>query len=64
MTAARLPRPPVALALVGDVLNLAQLMTFVVMLLAAVRIGPWACRYEASEEVAPGPGRSDDAGRA
>jgi hypothetical protein len=53
VTPASIAQPPVAFSVAGPIVNVAQALTFVALLLAAIRIGPWACRYEVSEETPP-----------
>jgi hypothetical protein len=47
------PPEPVVLQIGGWLLNVAETLTFVLMLIAAVRIGPWACRNEIAEDLPP-----------
>jgi hypothetical protein len=57
---AHVPPEPFALVVAGGVVSVGQVLTFVLMLVAAIRIGPWACRREVAEEAPPGqqpPGR-------
>ncbi len=50
----RVPAEPVALVAVGWLGSAAQVVTFVLILLAAIRIGPWACHREVAEGAPPG----------
>jgi hypothetical protein len=52
----QVPPVPVALQVTGGFLTVAQVLTFVVMGVAAIRIGPWACRREIAKERPPEPG--------
>jgi hypothetical protein len=47
------PPEPVVLQIGGWLLSAAETLTFVLMLIAAVRIGPWACRNEIAEDLPP-----------
>jgi hypothetical protein len=47
------PPKPVVLQISGWLLNAVETLTFVLMLIAAVRIGPWACRNEIAEDLPP-----------
>jgi hypothetical protein len=49
-----LRHPPVALQVAGTIMDVIQAMTCVALLVAAIRIGPWACRREVAEETSSG----------
>ena len=54
----QVPPEPAALQVTGWFLNAVEVLTFVAMLVALIRIGPWACRYETAEDFGRPPDRS------
>jgi hypothetical protein len=52
-TTAHVPPVPAGLQISGWLLNAAETLTFILLLIAAVRIGPWGCRNEIAEDPSP-----------